>query len=46
MLGAEENAFLAIKDKVPVINFSLGKGDKLIKPASLENPVGNVSQSG
>jgi enoyl-[acyl-carrier protein] reductase II len=33
MPGAEENAFIAIKEKVPVINFSLGKGDKLIERA-------------
>lgn len=33
MPGAEENAFIAIEEKVPVINFSLGKGDKLIERA-------------
>jgi enoyl-[acyl-carrier protein] reductase II len=33
MPGAEENAFIAIEEKVPVINFSLGKGDKLIARA-------------
>jgi enoyl-[acyl-carrier protein] reductase II len=33
MPGAEENAFIAIKEKVPVINFSLGKGDALIERA-------------
>jgi enoyl-[acyl-carrier protein] reductase II len=31
MPGSEENAFIAIEEKVPVINFSLGKGDKLIE---------------
>lgn len=33
MPGSEENADVAIEEKVPVINFSLGKGDKLIKRA-------------
>ncbi|MBQ0730154.1 MAG: nitronate monooxygenase, partial [Oleispira antarctica] len=33
MPGAEENAYIAIEEKVPVINFSLGKGDKLIERA-------------
>lgn len=33
MPGAEENADIAIEEKVPVINFSLGKGDKLIERA-------------
>ena len=33
MPGAEANADIAIEAKVPVINFSLGKGDKLIERA-------------
>lgn len=33
MPGAEANADIAIAAKVPVINFSLGKGDKLIERA-------------
>jgi enoyl-[acyl-carrier protein] reductase II len=33
MPGAEKNADVAIAEKVPVINFSLGKGDKLIERA-------------
>lgn len=33
MPGAEDNADIAIEEKVPVINFSLGKGDKLIQRA-------------
>lgn len=33
MPGAEENADVAIEEQVPVINFSLGKGDKLIERA-------------
>lgn len=33
MPGSEENANIAIEEKVPVINFSLGKGDKLIERA-------------
>jgi len=33
MPGAEDNADIAIEEKVPVINFSLGKGDKLIERA-------------
>lgn len=33
MPGAEENLDIAIEEKVPVINFSLGKGDKLIERA-------------
>jgi enoyl-[acyl-carrier protein] reductase II len=33
MPGSEENADVAIEEKVPVINFSLGKGDKLIERA-------------
>ncbi|MGK0248008.1 MAG: enoyl-[acyl-carrier protein] reductase II [Oleispira sp.] len=31
--GAEENAFIAIEEKVAVINFSLEKGDKPIERA-------------
>ncbi len=31
MPGSKENALVAIEEKVPVINFSLGKGDWLIK---------------
>lgn len=33
MPGAEGNLDIAIEEKVPVINFSLGKGDKLIERA-------------
>lgn len=33
MPGAEENADVAIEEQVPVINFSLGKGDDLIRRA-------------
>ncbi len=33
MPGSEENADVAVEEKVPVINFSLGKGDKLIERA-------------
>jgi enoyl-[acyl-carrier protein] reductase II len=33
MPGSEVNADIAIEEKVPVINFSLGKGDDLIKRA-------------
>ncbi len=33
MPGAEENADVALAEEVPVINFSLGKGDKLIERA-------------
>lgn len=33
MPGSEENADVAIEEQVPVINFSLGKGDKLIQRA-------------
>ena len=33
MPGAEDNLDIAIEEKVPVINFSLGKGDKLIERA-------------
>jgi len=33
MPGSGENADVAIEEKVPVINFSLGKGDKLIERA-------------
>jgi enoyl-[acyl-carrier protein] reductase II len=33
MPGAEENAFIAIEEKIPVLNFSLGQGDELIKRA-------------
>lgn len=33
MPGAKENAEVALEEKVPVINFSLGKGDWLVKRA-------------
>ncbi|WP_301179728.1 NAD(P)H-dependent flavin oxidoreductase [Thalassolituus sp. UBA3500] len=33
MPGAKENAMIALEEKVPVINFSLGKGDWLVKKA-------------
>lgn len=33
MPGSKENADIAIEEQVPVINFSLGKGDELIKRA-------------
>lgn len=33
MPGADANADVAIEEKVPVINFSLGKGDRLIERA-------------
>ena len=33
MPGADDNAEMAIEKQVPVINFSLGKGDKLIRQA-------------
>lgn len=33
MPGAKENAEIALEEKVPVINFSLGKGDWLVKRA-------------
>jgi len=33
MPGAKENAKIALEEKVPVINFSLGKGDWLVKEA-------------
>ena len=33
MPGATENAKVALEEKVPVINFSLGKGDWLVKEA-------------
>ena len=33
MPGADENVDIAVEEKVPVINFSLGKGDKLIQRA-------------
>jgi len=33
MPGSAENADIAIEEQVPVINFSLGKGDELIKRA-------------
>jgi enoyl-[acyl-carrier protein] reductase II len=31
--GAAENAMVALEEKVPVINFSLGKGDWIVKAA-------------
>ncbi len=34
MPGAKENAEVALEEKVPVINFSLGKGDWLVKKAN------------
>jgi len=33
MPGAKENAIVALEEKVPVINFSLGKGDWLVEQA-------------
>ena len=33
MPGAKENAEVALEEKVPVINFSLGKGDWIVKAA-------------
>lgn len=33
MPGAKENAIVALEEQVPVINFSLGKGDWLVKRA-------------
>ncbi|MBP7582254.1 MAG: nitronate monooxygenase, partial [Vogesella sp.] len=33
MPGAKENAEVALQEKVPVINFSLGKGDWIVKRA-------------
>lgn len=33
MPGAEDNAKVALEEKVPVINFSLGKGDWIVKAA-------------
>ena len=33
MPGAKENAEIALEEQVPVINFSLGKGDWLVKRA-------------
>jgi enoyl-[acyl-carrier protein] reductase II len=33
MPGAEDNARVALEEKVPVINFSLGKGDWIVKEA-------------
>lgn len=33
MPGAKENAKVALEEKVPVINFSLGKGDWIVKAA-------------
>src|SRR5690554_7724098 len=33
MPGAKENAEVALDEKVPVINFSLGKGDWIVKRA-------------
>ncbi|MBV1774639.1 nitronate monooxygenase [Burkholderiaceae bacterium DAT-1] len=34
MPGAKENAEVALEEKVPVINFSLGKGDWIVKRAA------------
>jgi enoyl-[acyl-carrier protein] reductase II len=34
MPGAKENAEIALEEQVPVINFSLGKGDWLVKKAN------------
>ncbi len=33
MPGAKENAEVALQEKVPVINFSLGKGDWIVERA-------------
>lgn len=35
MPGAKENAEIALEEKVPVINFSLGKGDWIVKKANV-----------